>query len=123
MTFIQIAPLTVYSVGTSGGFTGTIATLTVSRTGQYLVAWNNVANPDSSGANWVNYTLLVAGTNVANNIPTAIGQGVPSYGGGYWQGHIVAGQTVVLQASQNGGASNGGGTLVAAFIPTPAERF
>jgi hypothetical protein len=122
VTFLQVAPLTVYSVGSSGGFGGTIATLTVSRTGQYLVAWNNVANPGGNGNQWVNYTLYVAGTAVAVNIPTALGIGVPSYGGGYWQGHIAAGQLVQLTASNPGVGSNGGGSLVAAFIPTQAER-
>jgi len=123
MTFLQVAPLSVPGVGTSGGFGGVIATLTVGRTGQYLVAWNNVCNPDSDGGHWVNYSLTVAGSVVASNIPTAIGRGVPSYGGGYWQGHINAGGTIQLSASQNGGSSNGGGNLVAAFIPTPNERF
>ena len=122
MTFLQPAPLTVYSVGSSGGFGGVNATLTVQRTGQYLVAWNNVANPGGNGNQWVNYSLTVAGTVVASNIPTALGIGVPSYGGGYWQGHIAAGQTVQLSSSNPGVGSNGGGSLVAAFIPTPTER-
>jgi hypothetical protein len=122
VTFINVSPLTVYSVGTSGPYSGVIAQLTVQKTGQYMVAWNNVSNPDGDGHHWVNYTLTIAGAQVAVNIPTAIGIGVPSYGGGYWQGHINAGATVVLSASQNGGATNGGGTLVAAFIPTPTER-
>jgi hypothetical protein len=123
VTFLQIAPLTGYSAGSSGPFSGTIASLTVHKTGQYLVAWNNSSSADGNGNHWVNYSLIVAGTNVANNIPTAIGIGVGSYGGGFWQGHIANGQTVTLTASQNGSASNGGGTLVAYFIPTPAERF
>lgn len=122
MTFIQIAPLTVYSVGLSGAFSGQIGALTVSRTGQYLVAWNCACTQDGNGNHWVNFNLIIAGTAVATNIPTAIGIGVTSYGGGYWQGHIAAGQTVQLTASQNGGSSNGGGALVAAFIPTPTER-
>lgn len=123
MTFLQIAPLTVYSVGLGGAFSGVIGSLTVSRTGQYLVAWNCACTSDGNGNHWVNFTLTVAGTVVASNIPTAIGIGVTSYGGGFWQGAISAGQTVTLTASQNGGSSNGGGTLEAAFIPTPAQRF
>jgi hypothetical protein len=122
VTFINVAPLTVYSVGTGGPLGGTIATLTVQKTGQYLVAWNNVCNPGGDGHQWVNYSLYVGGVAVAVNIPTALGIGVPSYGGGYWQGHINAGQTVQLTASNPGVGSNGGGTLVAAFIPTPTER-
>ena len=122
MTYLQPAPLTVYSVATSGPYSGNLAVLTVGRTGQYLVAWNNVSNPDGDGGHWVNYTLYIAGGAVATNIPTAIGRGVPSYAGGYWQGRMLAGQVVTLAASQNGGASNGGGSLVAAFIPTPTER-
>lgn len=123
LTFLQIAPLSVPGVGSSGGFSGVIAQLTVGRTGQYLVAWNNVCQQDGNGNHWVNFTLTVAGAQVAVNIPTAIGIGVASYGGGYWQGHINAGGVVTLSASQNGGSGNGGGSLVAAFIPTPAERF
>ena len=85
--------------------------------------WNNVCQQDGNGNHWVNFTLTIAGAQVAVNIPTAIGIGVASYGGGYWQGHINAGGVVTLSASQNGGSGNGGGSLVAAFIPTPAERF
>jgi hypothetical protein len=123
VTFLQIATLTGYSVATSGPFSGVIATLTVQKTGQYLVAWNNACTQDGSGSHWVNFSLIVAGSTVASNIPTAIGIGVASYGGGYWQGHINAGSTVVLSASQNGGSNNGGGSLVAYFIPTPTERI
>lgn len=122
MTFIQIAPLTGYSVGLSGAFSGQIGALTVSRTGQYLIAWNCICTPDSNGNHWVNFNLIVAGTQVITNSPTAIGIGVNSVSGNFWQGHIAAGQTVQLTTSQNGGSNNGGGTLVAYFIPTPAER-
>lgn len=114
------AGLTGYSAASSGSFTGQIAALTVGITGQYLVAWNNACSTSGSYG-WVNFTLNVAGANVATNIPTAVNNQVTSYGGGYWQGTISAGQQVKLSASQAGSStsSNQGGSLVAYFIPTP----